>query len=1324
MNKRALNHFFSKHAPQSEGSTKKTKYRLMHLFAVGILSVQMITSAVAPVYQVAAETTTQTSQTTEKTSTEQTKPTTASEPAASSAPAEAKTTSESSTEPAEETDPAKVRSDLLKAIAQFGDTAGTTVTVADNAIKIDLSAQLSKQVEAIKTAITPLVPDGYKAEITAKQAELHSIKSLSEFTEPDLASPIVVTWSQESGAATTTGTKVFPTSFTISLKSTTAGRTATWAVGDVITIPDLTYTGAYGTIALQPSFVKTVIPGIGTLEGNKITVTQADNGSEKTIELKNIFASNFTGSLPTVELTESTSVSTSFLGSSLDFTAIDASASWGDGKGEILTIQKGEDGGDALDLSFKLFPVNYGERRNDLFFGGGYTDAADFLNYVELVNDDTPGNYEDSTKETTMSKLADMKQNIFMVNTYPAGQEILTIAGSSLYARTNVGTITGITNDGKNAMIKGSGNSIVLVTITPKVFAPGTSLKDMKAALKVGETGYSKQTDGSFISLVNMGNYSEEGDHISYDDLTYPDYLWRGMMSNQELKAADGFNLTTYQETMVAADNLNTPPLFSAQFMSTVKVVDPSNAKNIYKVISTIEGPDGVVSGIDPKPSELQMDPIGVNTEASAAIQINYKSGDTTVGAVKKIYADPGTSWSDYVTNNPNEELFPKQFTVEPITYKLKSTPDGVDFGEKGSTTEITVEYEAQATIKFNYVSNGTEIATSKLIYAGENTLLTDYLTANATSETNSEAKLFPEEIKVGTTPYRLSETFKPADYNFGVGGSLTSVDVEYEKTTDIGFWTAQADSNLTNNTGTYGDAGLDLYVYRKNPWVDRIVGDPTADENKTEVLAKGIFGNDVNVGVKWYIDTESVLHLGSGTTNWVHTETGYFNNPDSVLPPDYPDDYRAGSVSPWYQYKDLFTKISVDGNVVLNKGSQYLFSTLDQVDSFTGLEKFDFSNVENTNGMFQSTYALKEMTGTADWNLSKVIYARTMFSNTSVASLDATNWGMNSVVDPYAMFYRARGLTEIKGTETWSMEKATTLQEMFFSAIKLQTLDLSGWDTINVKNMSNMFRGAAALTSIDTTGLTSAGKTSWDTSNVTTMRSMFNGAAALETIDTSESGWNTSSVTDMGYMFSDAGALKSLNTSNWTTSNVTNISTMFQNAGSLTELDTSKWNTSNVTNMEWMFKGAKSLEKLDFSAADTSKVTTMQNMLSGTTALREITFSKDFATAQLTEKTNIGTVNEVTTTTSKLNLPNTTTTLKWRNVADGTTTAPMGTEFLSAYKSAVPDTYVLIDTTQINPDFPDTGSDQRLTTLISASLMILLGVLGVAWFQRKERVR
>ena len=125
-----------------------------------------------------------------------------------------------------------------------------------------------------------------------------------------------------------------------------------------------------------------------------------------------------------------------------------------------------------------------------------------------------------------------------------------------------------------------------------------------------------------------------------------------------------------------------------------------------------------------------------------------------------------------------------------------------------------------------------------------------------------------------------------------------------------------------------------------------------------------------------------------------------------------------------------------------------------------------------------------------------------------------------------------------------------------------IKTLDLSGWKTSNVKNMTDMFYQCESLKSLDVTG--------WDTSNVENMGGMFWGCHNLESLDISN--WNTSNVKSMCMMLWGCKKLEALDLSGWDTSNVKNMSGMFYDCRRLKALDLSGWDTSNIKDMSWTF--------------------------------------------------------------------------------------------------------------------------------------------------------
>ena len=92
-------------------------------------------------------------------------------------------------------------------------------------------------------------------------------------------------------------------------------------------------------------------------------------------------------------------------------------------------------------------------------------------------------------------------------------------------------------------------------------------------------------------------------------------------------------------------------------------------------------------------------------------------------------------------------------------------------------------------------------------------------------------------------------------------------------------------------------------------------------------------------------------------------------------------------------------------------------------------------------------------------------------------------------------------------------------------------------------------------------------------TDYVEDMSGMFNSCSRLESLDLSS--FNTANVTNMSNMFYECSSLTELNLNSFNTGKVTNMSYMF-NCPSLTELDLSKFNTDKVTDMSRMFQVCK----------------------------------------------------------------------------------------------------------------------------------------------------
>ena len=121
---------------------------------------------------------------------------------------------------------------------------------------------------------------------------------------------------------------------------------------------------------------------------------------------------------------------------------------------------------------------------------------------------------------------------------------------------------------------------------------------------------------------------------------------------------------------------------------------------------------------------------------------------------------------------------------------------------------------------------------------------------------------------------------------------------------------------------------------------------------------------------------------------------------------------------------------------------------------------------------------------------------------------------------------------------------RPVTTAAWFAGCENLSTVrNLRNLDTSRVTDMSQMFAGCAALTSLDLSEL--------DTSNVTDMRQMFFECSGLETLDLSE--WDTGNVSSMADMFNGCQSLRTIYASkSFDASNVTDGEAMFQDCAAL----------------------------------------------------------------------------------------------------------------------------------------------------------------------------
>mgnify|MGYP002626851517 CR=1 FL=1 len=177
-----------------------------------------------------------------------------------------------------------------------------------------------------------------------------------------------------------------------------------------------------------------------------------------------------------------------------------------------------------------------------------------------------------------------------------------------------------------------------------------------------------------------------------------------------------------------------------------------------------------------------------------------------------------------------------------------------------------------------------------------------------------------------------------------------------------------------------------------------------------------------------------------------------------------------------------------------------------------------------------------------------------------------------------------------------------TNINYMFSECSSLININLSNFNTKNVKDMSMMFNGCSSLKNLDLI--------SFDTQNVTDMSWMFCGCSSLQKIDLTH--FNTKNVKNMLSLFWGCSSLQSLDLSNFNTQNVKKMYRMFFGCSSLLNIDLSNFNTENVTDMSFLFKNCSSLKNLNLSNFKIGLCTKTEEMFDGCSLKKEDIIFKD----------------------------------------------------------------------------------------------------------------
>ena len=271
-------------------------------------------------------------------------------------------------------------------------------------------------------------------------------------------------------------------------------------------------------------------------------------------------------------------------------------------------------------------------------------------------------------------------------------------------------------------------------------------------------------------------------------------------------------------------------------------------------------------------------------------------------------------------------------------------------------------------------------------------------------------------------------------------------------------------------------------------------------------------------------------------------------------------------------------------------------------IDSISGvdLSDFDFSGITTMKSMFVSCGNLKDIIFSDNIDTFSLMEMTTMFDScTALQSLDLSSFNTSNVKYMDGMFKNCRLLTSLNLTN-FITPKLTKIKEMFYGCQALKYLEIPNIETSNINDMDSLFCDCNSLTSLDITN--------FNTQKVKIMNNMFDRCRSLKSLDLSN--FDTSSATTMKSMFSECSSLVYLNLSTFTTTNVREMDYMFQSCYALTSVELSTISISKAT-IRSMFSGCTNITSLDLSHFDFSNKN-MEFFFVSCSYLKYIKFSEE----------------------------------------------------------------------------------------------------------------